>query len=124
MKIDGSSVVDILAEMKQLTIFIYRHCKSISEHNLIRIAENCKNLTYIDGTGGQEISYASALAVLSTLRKLTKIAVMPKPGESAYWAKLIAQFSNVTFSYCVKCTLPYEGLTRLAFAEIKKLSEL
>ena len=117
-------MVDILPAMTQLTIFVYRHCKSILGYNLITIADTCKNLTYIDGTGGKEVSYASALAVLCSLRKLTKIAVMPKKGESAYWAKLIMQFHNVTFAYCVKCTLPFEGLTRHAFVELKKLSEV
>ena len=67
--IDGSSVVDILPAMTQLTnCFIYRHSKSISEYNLIRITDTCKNLTHIDGTGGKEVSYASALAVLCSLQ--------------------------------------------------------
>ena len=114
----------ILPFMKQLSIFVYCHCKSISEHNLIRIAETCNTLTYIDGTGGKPVSYASALAVLSTLKNLGKIAVQPKSGESAHWSKLIMQFHRVTFAYCIKATLPYGGISRHAFAEISKLPEM
>ena len=121
--IDASTVVDIMAVMQNLSIFIYRHSKAISEHNLVRIASTCPTLTYIDGTGGREVSYASALAVLCSLKKLTKIAVKPRKGESAHWAKLIMQFDKVVFAYCIKCTLPYEGLSRNAFAELKKLAE-
>ena len=121
--IDGTSVVDILPAMKNLSIFVYRNRKAISEYNLVRIADTCKSITYIDGTGGKEVSYLSALAVFCSLRNLTKIVVMPRNGESAHWGKLIMQFKNVVFAHCVKATLPYDGLKKLAFVKHCKSSE-
>ena len=115
---------DIVPAMKNLEIFVYHYCNAISEHNLLHISTMCKTLKYIDGTGGKTVSYSSALGVLSSLCKLEKIAVMPKEGESKFWSKLITQFHNVTFAYCIRATLPYEGHTRQMFSEICKLVEL
>ena len=107
--IDGGSVAECVAAMPNLEFFIYRNCKYVNQYNHLKIAEQCRSISYIDGTSAGTVSYSIALCVLCTLPKLGKIAVMPKDGEASHWAKLVAQFSNVCFAQCIKNTIPYEG---------------
>ena len=111
VSMESTSIVDIMPAFKTLKIFVYRNCKNVTEHNLVRIAMIQQNLEYIDGSSGSCVSFASGLVVLATLNKLQKIAVEPHVSEIYDWAHLIFQFSNVTFGSSIKNKLPIEAFT-------------
>ena len=107
VSLDATSLVDLLPICSELNSFVFRYCSTFTEYLLIRLAENAPKLQYMDGKGACKVSYASGLAILSSLPSLSFINVQIREGETKYWQKLITVFSRVLFGGAIKDQLEF-----------------
>ena len=97
----------------------------MKETHLLRIADLCPNLVYIDGSGAGAVTTTFALAILYNLPKLCKFAVSPLRSEGSVWQFIVFQYSRITFGSCIVSSLNCHGnLYRFAQNALKDISEM
>ena len=111
MNIDVTSLIDCIAQLTNLSIFVCRGCEHFTQYNLVSLVKQTPNLRYFDATYCAPVSYVHAYVILTCARKLEKLSVMPacETNRIHEWAKLMSTFNNVTFGAPIKTLMPNFG---------------
>ena len=124
VSLDPTSLIDICELFNCLKYLIFRDCKQFKETHLMRMADLCQNLVYVDGTGAGCVSATFALGILYNLPKLCKFAVTPLASDANVWSFIVFQFSRIYFGLSIAATINCHGdIVRFAQNALKEIFE-
>ena len=97
--VEGPELVDCIQACGNLRKISLRGCNKIHEHYLAEILISLKMLHYVDCTDATSVVYLIAYCMVSSLKHLKFISLMPKyPNEELHsWKWLKIYFSHISF---------------------------
>ena len=118
VKLDPTSIIDLLGTMHQLKVFVYCNCPQINQFHIQRVVDvTNESLEIIDATGSGDISPTFLIGMLFQLPHCFKFWVTPRKQDTKLWVKLVNQFGRVDFGHEVHMYVPqareYRNITKI-----------
>ena len=108
--LDAKIFMDSIQFCSKLEFLCFVNCTQFTEQDITEMLTSLINLTYVDGTGTQEIIFCNALNIVCSLHKLEAINLEPKyiVFERKDWQRMMSKFHWISFGHSIRrmvCTL-------------------